>query len=79
MFKHFCLVYVGEAEYGIKINPLKLSIAETKGSTRTKLAKSLLDGLVSKNVQIKSTVFGSADGKLPLDPNLIAAIKCKFM
>ena len=42
---------VGEAEFGIQISQLKLSIAETKGITRSKLAKTLLDALVPREVQ----------------------------
>ena len=72
-------MFVGEAEFEIQISQLKLSIAETKGITRSKLAKTLLDALVPKEVQIKSMVFGTADGKLPLDQKLVAAIKCKFI
>ena len=72
-------MFVGEAEFGIQISQLKLSIAETKGITRSKLAKTLLDALFPKEVQVKSTVFGRADGKLPLDQKLVAAIKCKII
>ena len=72
-------MFVGEAEFGIQISQLKLSIAETKGTTRSKLAKSLLDALVPKEVQVKSTVFGTAHRKLALDQKLVAAIKCKFV
>ena len=72
-------MFVGEAEFGIQISQLKLSIAETKGIKRSKLAKTLLDALVPKEVQLKSTVFGTADGKLPLDQKLVAAIKCKII
>ena len=72
-------MFVGEAEFGIQKSHLKLRIAETKGVTRSKLAKSLLHALVPKEVQIKSTVFGTADGKLALDQKLVAAIKCKFI
>ena len=64
---------------GIQIPQLKLSIAETKCITRSKLAKTLLDALVPREGQVKSTVFGTADGKLPLDQKLVAAIKCKFI
>ena len=64
---------------GIQISQVKPSIAETKGITKSKLAKTLLDGLVPREVQVKSTVFGTADGKLPLDQKLVAAIKCKFI
>ena len=72
-------MFVGEAEFGIQISQLKLSIAETKGITRSKLAKTLLDALFPKEVQVKSTAFGRADGKLPLDQKLVAAIKCKII
>ena len=43
------------------------------------MAKTLLDALVPREGQVKSTVFGTADGKLPLDQKLVAAIKCKFI
>ena len=72
-------MFVGEVEFGIQISKLKLSIAETKGITRNKLAKTLLDALVPKEVQVKITVFGTADWKLPLDQKLAAAIKCKII
>ena len=70
---------VGEVEFGIQISKLKLRIAETKGITRSKLAKTLLDALFPKEVQVKSTVFGRADGKLPLDQKLVVAINCKII
>ena len=72
-------MFVGEAEFGIQISQLKLSMAETKGTTRSKLAKLLLDALAPEEVQVKSTVFGTADGKLALDQKLVATIKCKFI
>ena len=72
-------MFVREAEFGINISQLKFSIAETKGVRRSKLAKSLLDALVPKEVQIKSTVFKTADGKLALGQKLVAAIKYKFI
>ena len=72
-------MFVGEAEFGIQISQLKLSIAETKGTTRSKLAKSLLDALVPKEVHVKSTILGTADETLALDQKLVAAIKCKFI
>ena len=43
------------------------------------MAKSLLDALVPKEVQIKSTVCETADGKLALGQKLVAAIKYKFI
>ena len=72
-------MFVGEAKLAIQISQLKFSIAETEGITRSKLVKSLLDALVPKEVQVKRTVFGTADGKLPLGQKLVAAIKCKFI
>ena len=72
-------MFEGEAEFGIQISQLKLSITETKGITRSKLGKTLLDALVPKEVQVKSTVFGTADGKLPLDQKLVAATKCNII
>ena len=72
-------MFEGEAEFGIQISQLKLSITETKGITRSKLGKTLLDALVPKEVQVKSTVFGTADGKLPLDQKLVAVMKCKII
>ena len=72
-------MFVGEVEFGIQISKLKVSIAKTKGITRSKLAKTLLDALVPKEVQVKITVFGTADWKLPLDQKLAAAIKCKII
>ena len=70
-------MFLGEAEFGIQISQIKLVIAETKGITRNKLAKTLLDALVPREVQVKSMVFETADGKLPLDQKLVAAIKYK--
>ena len=58
---------------------LKLGIPETKGITRNKLAKALLDALVLKEVQVKTTVFETADRKLALHQKLVTAIKCKFI
>ena len=72
-------MFVGEAEFGIQISQLKLSLAETKGITRSKLEKTLLDALVPKEVQVNSILFGTADGNLPLDQKLVAAIKCKII
>ena len=72
-------MFVGDAEFGFQISHLKFSIAETKGITRSKLAKTLLDALVPREVQVKSTVFGTADGKLPLDQKLVAAIECRII
>ena len=43
------------------------------------MAKTLLDALVPKEVQVKSIVFGTADGKLPLDQKLVAATKCNII
>ena len=71
-------MFLGEAEFGIQISQIKLVIAETKGITRNKLAKTLLDALVPREVQVKSMVFETADGKLPLDQKLVAAIKYKI-
>ena len=71
-------MFLGEAEFGIQISQIKLVIAETKGITRNKLAKTLLDALVPREVQVKSMVFETADGKLPLDKKLVAAIKYKI-
>ena len=65
-------MFVGEVEFG---NRLKLSIAEAKGITRRKLAKALYDAPVQKEVQVKSTVRGTADGRL----KLVEAIECKFI
>ena len=71
-------MFLGEAEFGIQISQIKHVIAETKGITRNKLAKTLLDALVPREVQVKSMVFETADGKLPLDKKLVAAIKYKI-
>ena len=43
------------------------------------MAKTLLDALVPKEVQVKSIVFGTADRKLPLDQKLVAATKCNII
>lgn len=56
---------------------LKLGIPETKGITRNKLAKALLDALVLKEVQVKTMVFETADRKLALHQKLVTSIKCK--
>lgn len=56
---------------------LKLGIPETKGITRNKLAKALLDALVLKEVQVKTMVFETADRKLALYQKLVTSIKCK--
>ena len=55
-----------------------MSLAETKGKTRSKLALALLDVLVSKDLQRKSTVYGS-DKQAAIGPNIIAAIECKLV
>ena len=60
------------------LHPLKMSLAETKGKARLKLAPALLDVLVCKDVQRKSTLQGS-DKKAALDPSIIAAIKWKLV
>ena len=43
------------------------------------MEKTLLNALVPKEVQVKSIVFGTADGKLPLDQKLVAATKCNII
>ena len=65
--RYIFLVFLGEAELGIHILKVKLIIAETKGITKSKLAISLPEAIVPKEVLVKITVFGTADGKLALD------------
>lgn len=67
VLRYIFLVFVGEAELGIHILKVNLSIAETKGITKSKLAISLPEAIVPKEVLVKITVFGTADGKLALD------------
>ena len=67
-------MFVGEAGFGIQISQLNISIAKAEYHKK-QVGKSTVWFSNSEGIQVKSTVFGTADGKLALDQKLVAATK----
>ena len=67
-------MFVGEAGFGIQISQLNISIAEAEYHKKP-VGKSTVWFSNSEGIQVMSTVFGTADGKLALDQKLVAATK----
>lgn len=71
-------VYIGNQMLGVTAPYLAVKLASDRAKDMYQLARGLLDALVSKEVQARSTVLGSAT-KSPLDPNVVHAIRGRVL
>lgn len=67
-------MYVGSRMLGVTAPYLAVKLVSDKARDRGQLARGLLDVLVSKEVQAKSTVQGSTKTEA-IDPQIIHAIR----
>ena len=66
-------MYVGNQLFAVTAPYLAVKLVSDKAKDRGQLARGLLDLLIDKETQARSSVTGSA-AMMPLEPNIVYAI-----